>query len=779
MPHKAMALAMSNTIFKSRYLVVCAILLFSFISWEYARADINTWSASGGPGGTIMAIAIHPANNSNLLAGSVSAKGLFRSTNAGEQWNTIEGSAIINNSIRKIVIHPDGPDTIFVSTVLGMYVSRDNGLNWVLMIPPGNQNDDFRGLLVHPRYPNILFAGSAFGQRIKSIDGGRSWYEINTAGRTVGVDDICADPNNDSVLYFVSGSMRSGLGVWKTTDMGENWFSIQNNMDSSGTGEAIVVDKTNSNILYVTKSSIDTLSNQCVYKSVDAGSTWQGITPLALQGRSVKDICIWPFDHNIVFICSRYEGVFKSTDGGLSWTPKNNGLHIKTVKTIEIDSISGTIFLGTYDDGIYKSTDEGENWLKISQGINLSSFRDLTFSPSPEPDIYAIGKVCYKSADSGNTWSYFDAGIRPIQEVTKLEIDKFHPSNIYVSTIHALSGFSFNETGFVISTDTGAHWEYRGTGLPGNLDYWDMAISYTDSGAGRIFLASDSGLFYSDNLGQNWAVCQNGIPAGEFYYRTTVALSNDSVIAVGSYNCMIYISNDLGASWSAATVLPGSGYLRSLTFDPTNENIIYVSNDYEGLFKSTDRGLSWINVTNNIPSHEYLSIGGLAINPENPQNILVCSNPDGVFQSHDGGNSWETLNEGLDTSIMAGQLAFYTNDTSKIIFASANRSIWGMYRTSGGVGEENSMLPERFSLTCYPNPFNQKTILQYYLNGNAAVYLDIFDIMGRKIQRIVNEEQASGFYRIDLSANNIPSGIYFARLQAGRDSKTIKVTVMK
>ncbi|NLI15481.1 MAG: T9SS type A sorting domain-containing protein, partial [candidate division Zixibacteria bacterium] len=59
------------------------------------------------------------------------------------------------------------------------------------------------------------------------------------------------------------------------------------------------------------------------------------------------------------------------------------------------------------------------------------------------------------------------------------------------------------------------------------------------------------------------------------------------------------------------------------------------------------------------------------------------------------------------------------------------------------------------------------------------VNLDIFDIMGRKIQRIVNEEQASGFYRINLSTNNIPSGIYFARLQAGRDSKTIKVTVMK
>lgn len=770
---------MSSTIFKLRYLMVFAIILFPLITWEYAWADINAWSASGGPGGTIMAIVIHPVNNSILFAGSVSGKGVYCSNNAGERWNTLEGSEIINNSIRKIAINPAGPDTIFVSTVLGMYVSRDNGLNWDLMIPPGNQNDDFRGLLVHPHYPNIIFAGSAFGQRIKSIDGGRNWYEINTAGRTVGVDDICDDPNNDSILYFVSGSMRVGLGVWKTTDMGENWFTIQNNMDSSGTGEAIVVDKTNSAVLYVAKTSLESSSNQCVYKSSDFGNTWQGITPPALQARSVKDIDIWPFDHNIIFICSRYEGVFKSTDGGSNWLPKNNGLHIKTVKTIEIDGISGTIFLGTYDDGIYKSIDCGESWLKISQGINLSSFWDLAFSPSTETEIYAIGKVCYRSVDSGSTWSNIDIVIRPIQEITKLEIDKFRPSYIYVSTIHALTGFSFNDAGFMISTDAGATWEYRGTGLPGNLDYWDMAISYTDSGAGRIFLASDSGLYYSDNLGQSWSVCQNDLPTDEFYYKIAMASSNDSVIAVGNYICTIYLSNDLGASWSTAAALPGSGTLRELQFDPANADIIYVSNEYEGFFKTTDRGLNWINITNNIPSHEYLSIGGLAINPQNPQNLLVCSNPDGVFQSHDGGNSWETLNEGIDTSILAGQLAFYPADTSKIIFASANRSIWSMYRTSGGVGEENSMLPDRFSLTSYPNPFNQTTLIQYNSPNNTFVYLDIYDIMGRKVERLIEANQSAGEYQVRWNAADISSGIYFARLQNGRDSETIKLTLLK
>jgi photosystem II stability/assembly factor-like uncharacterized protein len=755
-------------------------MLFAVILIAYSvYAEENRWSTNGPPGGTVMAIAIHPMDHSTLYAGTVTGKGIFRGINEGTQWTKIEGSAIIDNSIRKIAIHPSGPETIFVATVQGMYASRNSGSTWDLMIPPGDQYDDFRGFLIHPRHPDIIFAGSAFGQRIKSVDGGRNWYEINTSGRTVGVDNICADPNNDSILYFVSGSMRVGLGVWKTIDMGENWLPIQNNIDSAGTGEAIIVDKTNSNILYISKTSVDSSSNQCVYKSSDAGNNWQGITPSSLQARSVKDIDIWPFNHNVIFICSRYEGVFKSTDGGSTWIPKNNGLHIQTIKTIEIDSISGTIYLGAYDDGIYKSTDEGESWLKISQGINQSSFWDLVFSSSIEKDICAVGKVCYQSIDSGQSWSYFNIGIPPLQETIKLDIDKFFPSHIYVSTIHALTGFPFNDAGFFLSTDTGASWEYRGTGLSGNPDYWDMAISYIDSEARRIFLASDSGLYYSDNLGQSWLVCQNGLPVDEFYYKVAVALSNDSVIAAGNYDCTIYISLDRGESWLAATAIPGSGYLEELTFDPTNENAIYVSNNYEGLFKSTNGGLSWANITNNIPPREYLSISGLAINPDNPQNLIVSSNPNGIFQSHNGGDSWETLNEEIDTSIFAGQLAFYPGDTSKIIFASGNRSIWTIERQGGDIEGGQSILPDNILLSCYPNPFNQSVQFQYYLHGNAMINLDIYDIMGRKIQRLIDENQSSGLHRIFWRAADIPSGIYLAKLQYGHNSKTLKITMLK
>jgi photosystem II stability/assembly factor-like uncharacterized protein len=757
----------------------CGLLLGLVGIFGFAHAEENRWTNQGPGGAVVMNIAINPINRNMIYVGVVGGNLVYGSIDSGVTWTAVSRPGTMSNTAQVLAVHPNAPETIYVATMHGIFKTENRGMEWSVISPPGYPYNDYGGFLMHPTHPNVLYTANNFGSRYKSIDGGRNWYEFNTSGRIVAIEDFAVDPNNDSILYFTSGSMRFGLGVWKSTDMGENWFVIQNNMDSAGTGESVVVDPHDSNIIYVTKNAYDAPNNHCVYKSADAGTTWQGITPPTLTLRYVPDIDILPSNHNVLFICSNKEGVFKSEDAGLTWRHVNDGLQTLSTKTIEIDSVLGIIYLGTIYDGIYKSTDEGESWQKISQGINLSTFWGLAFSPSPNTDINPVGKVCYQSSDSGRTWSYFAVGIPPIQEVSSLEIDRVISSQFYIATIHALTGFPFNDAGFFFSADTGTNWEYRGSGLPGNLDYWDMAISYIDSEARRIFLASDSGLYYSDNLGQNWSVCQNGLPVNDFYYKVGAALSNDSVIAAGNYDCVIYISSDRGESWLATSAVPGAGYLRELVFDPTNENILYVSNESAGLFKSTNRGASWANITNNIPPHQYLSIGGLAINPENPQNLMVCSRPDGVFQSHNGGDSWETLNEGIDTSISAGQLAFFPGDTSKIIFASANRSIWSIYRTSGGIGDGNSTLPDNFSLTCYPNPFNQSVLIQYNLPYNTLINLDIYDIMGRKIQRLIGASQSAGAYHIYWNADDVSSGIYLARLQADGISKIIKLTLLK
>ena len=89
-------------------------------------------------------------------------------------------------------------------------------------------------------------------------------------------------------------------------------------------------------------------------------------------------------------------------------------------------------------------------------------------------------------------------------------------------------------------------------------------------------------------------------------------------------------------------------------------------------------------------------------------------------------------------------------------------------------------LPESYYLSQnYPNPFNPTTIINYELPISGFVSLKVFDILGREIAVLVNEERSPGIYQVELSSENLSSGIYFYTLNSGAFSKTRKMTVIK
>ncbi|MFA6792438.1 MAG: T9SS type A sorting domain-containing protein, partial [Candidatus Neomarinimicrobiota bacterium] len=103
-----------------------------------------------------------------------------------------------------------------------------------------------------------------------------------------------------------------------------------------------------------------------------------------------------------------------------------------------------------------------------------------------------------------------------------------------------------------------------------------------------------------------------------------------------------------------------------------------------------------------------------------------------------------------------------------------------MVLTPGGVGLADTELPYEFRLEAnYPNPFNPATLLRYSLPEEARVQLSVFDINGRLIRTLVNGHQAAGFYQVEFHAGNLPSGIYFACLQAGTALENRKMLLVK
>ena len=157
---------------------------------------------------------------------------------------------------------------------------------------------------------------------------------------------------------------------------------------------------------------------------------------------------------------------------------------------------------------------------------------------------------------------------------------------------------------------------------------------------------------------------------------------------------------------------------------------------------------------------------------------LFASTPDGVFLSTNNGTTWTEVNLGLTTLSVQ---SFAVNDT--YLFA-------GMY--AGGVWRRpiseiitsvdrfSSHLPVDFTLEQnYPNPFNPSTKIKYSIHQTSNVVITVFDVLGNEIETLASEVKPAGTYEIHWNAANLPSGIYFYQLEAGRFVETKKMVLMK
>jgi photosystem II stability/assembly factor-like uncharacterized protein len=762
-------------------------ILIIFLICITISAEENEWSNIGPAGARVMTIEIHPFDNQKVYLGTVE-NGMYKSTDSGNSWEHVEG-LIANLNVRDIEIHPVGPDTIYVATVDGMYKSTTSGQSWNLLEPPHYPLNEIRALLVHPTHPNIILAGGPTSKWI-STNSGDTWEELNT-GEYVGIDDFAYNPQNEDILYFASGSMHVGLGIWKSEDMGQSWFSIQNNLDSTGFGEAIAVDPFNSNVLYFTRNDHYQQSGHVVSKSTNGGLTWFDITPDSLlPPPMVLDVAVSPIVQNTVFICALNDGILRSADGGTTWERVNTGLNNADAYSIKIDSVTGILYLGTLYNGIYKSTDGGDSWEKISYNINLSNCSGLAFDNGNENLLFVLtSNLLYRTLDVGQTWEIFGPDIPETHRVRGIKVDPQFVNVVYSCTGHASGSSQIDSAGFYRSTDSGESWEFYNIGLPPENSYYKIAVSVSSTGARRLFLASTQGLYYSDDEGDSWGICSNGLPLNSWYYKIDVAPSNPDIVVVGDLSNNVFISSNQGDSWSSAGNIPGGGLqITGLKFDPFSENIIYVSSLNSGLYKSIDGGSSWNLIINNLPiDSNYIGIAPILINPLNPSNVFVCSYKRGVYQSHNGGGSWEPINNGLDTVIFFGDMIFAPEDTNSIIYASRNKSVWTITRTATNINQETIEIPSKISIKTYPNPFNSQVTIEYSIGITTHINIDLYDILGRKVRNLLDGEISAGTHKAVWNGENdedreCPSGVYLAKLTQGKldsASKLVKLILLK
>ena len=189
------------------------------------------------------------------------------------------------------------------------------------------------------------------------------------------------------------------------------------------------------------------------------------------------------------------------------------------------------------------------------------------------------------------------------------------------------------------------------------------------------------------------------------------------------------------------------------------------------IYLSTNNGANWTPVSSGVANDRILALAASG-------NNLFAGADSGVFLSTNNGSSWTNVNSGW-TSKPVSALAVSGSD---LFAGSMGRGVWKRPLSEMTSVREvfESKLPNTFSLEQnYPNPFNPVTVIEYDIPSFSFVSLDIFDVLGRRAETLVNGYQNAQHYAVRFDASRFASGVYFYRLNAGRFVSTKKLLLIK
>jgi photosystem II stability/assembly factor-like uncharacterized protein len=427
---------------------------------------------------------------------------------------------------------------------------------------------------------------------------GLQWRMIGPfrGGRVVAVTGVSGD---GTTFYF--GSV--GGGIWKTIDAGVTWTPIFDGQPIASIG-ALEVAPSNPNILYAGTGESDIRSDLSsgngVYKSTDGGATWKNVG--LRDSRQISRIVVDPTNADVVYVGALghaygpndERGVYKSTDGGQTWTRTlYKGPEIGVSDLAIAAGSPNILFAGTWNahrppwstyaplqgpgSGLYRSTDSGATWTQLTgHGLPDGDWGRVGVAIAPDGKrVYALieaGKKSglYRSDDGGDNWTLANADPRLTSRAWYFNWITVDPSNPDVIYIPNVALYRSEDGGKTISIVRGA---------PGGDDYHQLWVDPKNSS--RLILGTDQGTTISLNYGKTWSSWYNQ-PTAQFYHAVT-----DNQFPYHVYGAQ----QDTGAAAVASRTdhasitardwfLVGGGESGWLAPDPSDPNVIFATGVY-------------------------------------------------------------------------------------------------------------------------------------------------------------------------------------------------------
>lgn len=628
---------------------------------------------------------------------------LLKSTDVGENWEKIS----INTNTRLRTIY-------FINANIG-WIAGDNGVIFKTT-NKGETWTDISGSFINGIYSitfineNVgyaassgIFSGESKGVILKTLDGGINWQIIKLDNTNM-INDIKMFNANQG--YAVG----SGFGIYSTTDGGSTWI---NKFNSDGKMWVYNFTTTPNGIILIPGYNYGTHKNFLLISS-DQGNTWN--TKIFSEEVHFVNRDIFAWDENTIICTGEGGRITKSKDLGESWTScteqkvKLNNIAWTSVKYLsdnEIIAVGGGFNTYSSSMTIIKSLDKGETWRLVK---NI--------------DGDYLGSIAF--VDSKNGWAVGGGSAYP---------------NIYSTK------------------DGGENWVSQRSPVGHRLH----CVATID--ANNVLAVGDGGtILKTSNSGTEWTKVNSQVNTS---FRGIYFINKDNGWIVGGYQ--ILKSNDGGTTWD---------FQRNYEF---GENItsVYFINQYIGwacgglseglgkglILKTTDGGMNWkrmvIAEESNSEGIHFSSIKFI----NDKVGWVVGSKS--IYKSTDGGETWlAQIANPIPESLFSIDLL---NENEGIIVGN-NESILKTVNGGGtisGVDVLNDLINPDYQLSQnYPNPFNPTTTISFSIPKSQYVTLKVYDILGREVSTLVNEEKQPGNYNVQFEGSNLSSGVYYYQIRA-------------
>ncbi|MFZ1756707.1 MAG: hypothetical protein WAU10_23345, partial [Caldilineaceae bacterium] len=648
------------------------------------------------------ALALDPQNPDTIYAGTGEptpgldnyyGAGILKSTDGGASWSRIGVNVFNGLGLARILVHPTNSNLIYaasskagqdgpVTPNRGIFRSTDGGLTWEGLLTC-NSCFGASDLEMDAGNPNILYAAFEGHGIFKSTDGGNNWAQLTNnlpspqqvnVGRVI----LSVSRSNPAVVYASfqiiiteqNGTTKyDGALVFVSTDSGGSWTQI-------GTGgynfcgsqcwysHTIEVDPANPNTLYAGgtanysgNSEADFRVRQVVIKTTDGGSNW-----LDLSDNSAPNKSLHPDMHVISFAPSSAQtvwvgndgGVWRSTDGGATWTSRNTNLATLQFTGIAVDPTNPAIIQGGLQDN---------------------------------------NKAFTLNGGSTSGWTAVDVG-----DGGAAAIDPFEPG-IWYGTRFRIS-FQRNNQG---SAQTG-FWPFLNSGI----DQQDRSLFYiplaVDTATQGVLYLGTFRVYKTTNRGDQWTAISPDLSNGQGYVSAVAPAPSDAAtVWAGTSDGNVQVTTNSGGTWTDTTKAPLPGrYVSRIAVSRTSAQTAYVvfsgfnthTPGQDGhVFKTTNGGATWQNISGNLPD---VPVQSIALDSSHPGTVYIGTDT-GVFRTVNDGASWIPFNNGMANVAVVDLILTANNST--LLAGTHGRSVY------------------RVDLSSQPAPLNQRVFLPSLQRG--------------------------------------------------------------